>query len=260
MSQYDRLGIPVTTDLLDKLRAILAVADGFASCTSRPFDTVIDEVLNPCEVIVDGRRTLMFGSNNYFGLTFHPEVIAATKAAVDRYGSATTGSRVASGTLAIHHALEQEFARVFGKRQAVVFTTGYQASLSIVSALCGPGDFVLLDADSHASIYDAARLSGATVTGFRHNSADNLRRQLSRLPAGHKNRLVVVEGLYSIRGDVAPLHEIVPACKEAGVRHVRGTRPRLVGSRRSAVGCRLRRWHLLQSPRRCRRFLGFRSR
>jgi 8-amino-7-oxononanoate synthase len=203
-------------DLLDKLRAVLALAAQLDGGASRPFDTVIDDVLDPTEVTIGGRRTLVFGSNNYFGLTCHPEVTAAARAAIDRYGTGTTGSRVANGTFAIHRALEEEFARVFGKREAIVFTTGYQASLALVGALGGVEDFVLLDADSHASLYDAARLSGATVVGFRHNRPDHLRTQLARLPAGGRNRLVVVEGLYSIRGDVSPLAEIVQVCKESG--------------------------------------------
>jgi 8-amino-7-oxononanoate synthase len=155
----------------------------------------------------------MFGSNNYLGLTTHPEVLAAAHGAIDRFGTATTGSRVANGTLVLHRELEGEFARRFRKRSAIVFTTGYQANLSMITALCGPGDTLLIDADSHASIYDAARLSGAQLLWFRHNSVENLERKLTRLPRRVKNRLVVVEGLYSIRGDVAPLREIARACR-----------------------------------------------
>ena len=115
----------------------------------------------------------------------------------------------------MHRDLERELAEAFGRRAAVVFSTGYQGNLAMVGALCAAGDFVLLDADCHASLYDAARLSGATVVGFRHNAPDSLARQLGRLPAGGKNRLVIVEGLYSINGDVAPLGEIVQACRQA---------------------------------------------
>ena len=206
----------MTTDLLDKLRTVAERIAPFEGSASMPLDTVIDEVLGPCEVMIQGRRTLMFGSNNYFGLTFHPEVMAAAKAAVDRYGTGTTGSRVANGTLVIHEALEREFARRFGKRHGIIFTTGYQANLSLIGALCGPGDFILIDADSHASIYDATRLAGSHVTAFRHNSPESLVRKLERLPKGQKNRLVVIEGLYSIRGDIAPVREIAAACREYG--------------------------------------------
>jgi 8-amino-7-oxononanoate synthase len=203
-------------DLLQKLRSLAELARTYDATSARPLETVIDEVLGPAEAIVGGRRTLVFGSNNYFGLTADARVIAAARAALERYGSATTGSRIANGTLAIHRDLERALAEAYGKRVAAVFTTGYQGNLAVVGALCGPGDFVVLDTDCHASLYDAARLSGATIVGFRHNSVDFLVRQLSRLPPGGKNRLVVVEGVYSIHGDVAPLPGIVEACRQNG--------------------------------------------
>ena len=202
-------------DLFDKFRAIAERAARYEHAT-RPADTIIEDVIGPCEVLIEGRPTLMFGSNNYLGLTFHPEVIAASKAALDRAGSGTTGSRVANGTLAIHRELEQALIACFNKREALIFSTGYQANLSLLSGLCGPDDVVLLDTDSHASIYDAARLSGAQMVAFRHNSADSLDTKLRRLPAGSTNRLVVVEGLYSLHGDVAPLRDIVTVCRRHG--------------------------------------------
>src|SRR5439155_5151067 len=141
-------------------------------------------------------------------------VIAASRAAVERYGSGTTGSRAANGTLAVHRDLECELATFYGKRQAMVFTTGYQANLGIIAGLCGPDDVVMLDVESHASIYDGARLSGARIFAFRHNSALDLARKLARQRPGRC--LVVVEGLYSIGGDVAPLADIAAACRDAG--------------------------------------------
>ena len=203
-------------DLLDKLRSIAARTARFESSSAHPGQTIIDDVLGPCEVLIGGRRTLMFGSNNYFGLTFHPDVTAAAKAALSHYGSGTTGSRVANGTLALHVELEREFAEWFGKREAMIFTTGYQTNLALIGALCGPGDVILIDSDSHASIYDGTRLSGAQVTAFRHNSPASLDKKLSRLARGHRNRLVVVEGLYSMGGDLAPLKDIVATCREHG--------------------------------------------
>src|SRR5262249_27761483 len=146
------------------------------------------------------------------GLTLHPEVIEAARQAVVEYGAGTTGSRTANGTLEIHKALERELADWFGKQHAIVFSTGYQANLSVIGGLCGPSDAILIDSDSHASIYDATRQTASQVVAFRHNSADSLRRKLARLPAG-RNKLVVVEGLYSIRGDVAPLADIVEVCR-----------------------------------------------
>jgi 8-amino-7-oxononanoate synthase len=202
-------------DLLDKLRAIEQRRATFAAGASVPGQTVIDRVISPGEVVVDGRPTLMFGSNNYLGLTLHPDVTEAARRAVLEYGTGTTGSRTANGTLALHERLEQEFVDWSGKRHAIIFSTGYQANLSLIGGLCGAGDVVLIDGDSHASIYDATRQTAAQVIGFRHNSATSLRKKLERLPPG-RNRLVVVEGLYSIRGDVAPLREIVDVCRAHG--------------------------------------------
>ena len=155
----------------------------------------------------------MFGSNNYLGLTVHPEVIDAARRAIDEYGTSTTGSRTANGTLSIHKDLERQFCDWFGKRHAIIFSTGYQANLSLVGGICGPGDVIIIDSDSHASIYDATRQTAAQVIAFRHNSPESLRKKLERLPGRDRNRLVVVEGLYSIRGDVAPLREIVEVCR-----------------------------------------------
>jgi len=201
------------TDLLDKLRAVEKRQARFADGSAMPGLTVVDGVLGPCEVVVQGRPTLMFGSNNYLGLTLHPEVIDAARRAVVEYGTGTTGSRTANGTLAVHEELERDFADWFGKRHAIIFSTGYQANLSLIGGLCGAGDVILIDSDSHASIYDATRQTAAQVIGFRHNSPASLRKKLERLPAQGRNRLVVVEGLYSIRGDVAPLREIVAVCR-----------------------------------------------
>ncbi len=203
-------------DLLDKLRAIEKRRATFAPGDFVPGQTVIERVLGPGEVVIAGRPTLMFGSNNYLGLTLHPDVTEAARRAILEYGTGTTGSRTANGTLGIHEDLEREFADWFGKRHAIIFSTGYQANLSLIGGLCGAGDVILIDRDSHASIYDATRQTAAQVIGFRHNSADSLRKKLERLPGQVRNRLVVVEGLYSIRGDVAPLREIVDVCRSHG--------------------------------------------
>ena len=203
-------------DLLDKLRAVEKRRAMFADGTAMPGQTVIERVLGSGEVVIGGRPTLMFGSNNYLGLTLHPDVTEAARRAVLDYGTGTTGSRTANGTLAMHEALEHEFAEWFGKRHAIIFSTGYQANLSLIGGLCGAGDVILIDSDSHASIYDATRQTAAQVIGFRHNSAESLRKKLERLPAAGRNVLVVVEGLYSIRGDVAPLRAIVDVCRAHG--------------------------------------------
>jgi 8-amino-7-oxononanoate synthase len=203
-------------DLLDKLRAVEERRAAFAAKSAMPGRTTIERVIGPCEVVVHGRPTLMFGSNNYLGLTVHPEVVAAAQRAAGEYGAGTTGSRTANGTLTIHEALERQFADWFGKRHAIIFSTGYQANLSVIGGLCGPGDVILIDSDSHASIYDATRQTASQVIGFRHNSPESLRKKLDRLPGQDRNRLVVVEGLYSIRGDVAPLREISDVCRAHG--------------------------------------------
>ena len=204
-------------NLLDKLRAAADRAALFAGGGAMPGQTVIERVIGPCEVVVNGRPTLMFGSNNYLGLTLHPDVVGAAQRALAEFGSGTTGSRTANGTFAMHEALERQFAEWFGKRHAIIFSTGYQANLSLIGALCGPGDVILIDSDSHASIYDATRQTASQVIGFRHNSPESLAKKLERLPGrAVRNRLVVVEGLYSIRGDVAPLRDIIAVCREHG--------------------------------------------
>jgi 8-amino-7-oxononanoate synthase len=203
-------------DLLDKLKAVEQRRAMFGSGITSPGATVIERVLGPCEIVIDGRPTLMFGSNNYLGLTLEPAVVEAARDAILQYGTATTGSRTANGTLAIHEELEREFANWFGKKHALIFSTGYQANLAVIGGLCGADDVILIDSDSHASIYDATRQAASQVVAFRHNSPESLRKKLDRLPAGQRNRLVVVEGLYSIRGDVAPLREIVATCRAYG--------------------------------------------
>ena len=210
MSQRDLSG----GDLLDKLRVIAARRAEFGTEAACPGDTTVDEVLSASQVVIRGRRTLMLGSNNYLGLTFHPEVRAAARDAVDRYGIGTTGSRAANGSLAIHTSLERDLADHFGKRHAIIFTTGYQANLSVIAGVCQTGNVLLVDADSHASIFDGARLSGATTIVFHHNAPEDLARKMARLPRGKRDRLVVVEGVYSVRGDLAPLKEIVAVCRE----------------------------------------------
>src|SRR3954465_7939024 len=170
-------------DLLDKLRAIETRRATFADGVSIPGQTVIGRVPRPGEVATAGRRTLMFGSNNYLGLTQHPDVTGAARRAILEHGTGTTGSPTATGTLAIHEDLEREFADWFGKRHAIIFSTGYQANLSLIGGLCGAGDVILIDGDSHASIYDATRQTAAQVVAFRHNSAASLRKKLERLPA-----------------------------------------------------------------------------
>lgn len=201
-------------DLLDKFRP---VADALAAANgSNPFDVVVERVVGATEVIIEGRLTQMFGSNNYLGLSLEPAVLQAAAQGLRDWGAGTTGSRVANGTLAVHRAFEARLAQVFALPQASLFTTGHQANLSVIAGLCGVDDVLLLDAESHASIFDAARLSGATTIVFRHNDPNDLSKKLRRLPAGATNRLVAVEGLYSTSGDVAPLADLRQVSADGG--------------------------------------------
>ena len=169
------------------------------------------------EAVFQGRRMIMCGSNNYLGLTTHPKVRQAAIDAIHRFGTSCTGSRFVNGNLELHQQLEHELAEYVGKEAALVFSTGMQVNLGTISALVGRGDFVVLDKDDHASIVDGAKLSYGESKRFRHNDMADLERVLSRLPSD-KGKLVVVDGLYSMGGDIAPLPEIIPICKKYGAR------------------------------------------
>jgi 8-amino-7-oxononanoate synthase len=169
------------------------------------------------EAIYQGRRVIMCGSNNYLGLTTHPKVRQAAIEAIQRFGTSCTGSRFANGTLELHEQLERELAVWVGKETALIFTTGMQANLGCISAIVGRGDWVILDKDDHASILDGARLSWGELKRFRHNDLADLERILSGSP-DDVGKLVVVDGLFSMGGDLTPLPELVPLCKRFGAR------------------------------------------
>ncbi|MBX9901220.1 MAG: aminotransferase class I/II-fold pyridoxal phosphate-dependent enzyme [Burkholderiaceae bacterium] len=181
-----------------------------------PFGVQIDKILSPTEGIIHGRHTILAGTNNYLGQTFDPEIVASARAALEAEGTGTTGSRMANGSYSGHRQLEQELAEFYGKRDGIVFSTGYQANLGMLAALAGPNDVVLLDADCHASIYDGCRLGGAETIRFRHNNADDLAKRLRRLGERAADALILVEGIYSMLGDRAPLKEIVDVKREYG--------------------------------------------
>ncbi len=164
-----------------------------------------------------GHRLIMCGSNNYLGLTTHPKVRQAAIEAIERFGTSCTGSRFLNGTLELHEQLERELADWVGKEAALVFSTGMQVNLGTISALVGRGDVVILDKDDHASIVDGARLSWGETRRFRHSDMNDLERVLASIPA-NKGKLVVVDGLFSMGGDIAPLPEIVFLCKKYGAR------------------------------------------
>jgi len=164
-----------------------------------------------------GRRLIMCGSNNYLGLTTDPRVRQAAIEAIQTYGTSCTGSRFLNGTLEMHEQLERELAAYVGKEAALVFSTGMQVNLGVISALTGRGDYVILDKEDHASIVDGAKLSYGETRRFAHQDMAELGRLLEKLPAD-KGKLVVVDGLYSMEGDIAPLPEMTALCKKHGAR------------------------------------------
>ena len=168
-------------------------------------------------VTVDGRSLIMIGSNNYLGLTTHPEVRTAAAEAIREFGPSCTGSRFLNGTLAMHLELERRLAAFLGKERALVFSTGYQANLGTISALVGRSDAIVCDKEDHASIVDGSRLALGRMIRFRHNHVEDLERVLATCPAS-AGVLVIVDGVFSMSGELAPLPDIVPICKEYGAR------------------------------------------
>jgi len=180
-----------------------------------PYFRVVESEQDP-EVVVQGKRMIMLGSNNYLGLTSHPKVKEAAIAAVRKYGSGCAGSRFLNGTLDIHVQLEEKLATFFRKENALTFSTGYQTNLGIISSIAGKDDVIVIDKLDHASIIDACRLSYAEVKKFRHNDMKSLEFVLQA--CGDRGKLVVVDGVYSMEGDIAPLPAIVKVCKKYGAR------------------------------------------
>lgn len=175
------------------------------------------ETRQDIEVVMEGKRRIMLGSNNYLGLTVHPQVIQAGIDAIERYGTGCSGSRFLNGTLDLHNRLERELAAFAGKGACVTFSTGFQANLGIISALCGRCDYVLNDRENHASIYDACKLSYANVQRYRHNDMADLEHRLAALPP-EAGKLIVTDGVFSMSGDIAHLPEIVALAKKYSAR------------------------------------------
>ncbi len=185
----------------------------FMSIGMYPYFRVIESAQDP-EVTIDGRRMIMVGSNNYLGLTNHPEVKEAAIAAIKKYGSGCAGSRFLNGTLDIHVKLEEKLARFTGKEAALVFSTGFQVNLGVISALVGKNDIVIIDKMDHASIIDGARLSFGDTKKFRHNDMADLDRLLTDFNG--RSKLIVVDGVFSMEGDIANLPEIVRIARKHG--------------------------------------------
>lgn len=201
-------------DLFDKHRGIAARHDKLLEIGAEPLGLQMDEMISATEAVINGRPTILFGTNNYLGLTFDPACIEAGVEALHSLGTGTTGSRIANGTYRAHRALEREIADFLDKDHALVFPTGYQASLGLIAGMAGPKDTIYLDADSHSCIYDGCLLSGATMVRFRHNDAADLDRRLARNRNTEGAKLVVIESIYSMFGDCAPIADFVSVCKK----------------------------------------------
>ncbi len=202
-------------DLFDKCNEFTR-ADEAISAGLYPYFTPIQEVMGN-KVMVRGKEMIMVGSNNYLGLMEHPKVKAAAKEAIDRYGVATCGSRFLSGTMDIHEEMERRLAKFSGKEAAQSVSTGFQTNQAIISTVAGKGDAIVADRLVHASIIDACRLSAAEVHKFKHSDMADLERVLQSLPL-EQGKLVVVDGVFSMEGDIAPLDLLVPLAKKYNAR------------------------------------------
>jgi 8-amino-7-oxononanoate synthase len=206
----------VMIDLLDKHRQTAERHERMLSLGANAVGLTNDRILSPTRAIIDGRETVLAGTNNYMGITFEADCIAAGQEALALYGTGTTGSRIANGSYAMHRELERELAQFLNRKHCIMFTTGYQANLGMLAGLAGPKDTIYLDADSHSSIYDGCTLSGAKLVRFRHNDASDLDKRLARSEDDGGGKLVVVEGIYSMMGDRAPLADFVEVKKKHG--------------------------------------------
>ncbi|WP_210358202.1 serine palmitoyltransferase [Sphingomonas beigongshangi] len=203
-------------DLMTKFDGLIAERQALIDTgVTDPFAIVMEQVKSPTEAVIAGRDTILLGTYNYMGMTFDADVLAAGHAALDHFGSGTNGSRMLNGTFRDHMAVEQALRDFYGVSGAIVFSTGYMANLGMISTLAGKGDYVILDADSHASIYDGCKQGYAEIVRFRHNDVADLDKRLGRLPKD-AGKLVVLEGVYSMLGDIAPLKDMVAVAKKHG--------------------------------------------
>ncbi|MGB9694624.1 MAG: aminotransferase class I/II-fold pyridoxal phosphate-dependent enzyme [Caldisericaceae bacterium] len=169
------------------------------------------------EVVINGRKLIMLGSNNYLGLTTHPKVKEAAINAVKEYGTSSTGSRFMNGTLKIHRELEDKLAEFLHREACLVFSTGYQTNVGTISSLVGRNDYALTDKEDHASIIDGVKMSYGKLARFKHNDVDDLERVIKTLP-GDSGKLLIVDGVYSMAGDIAPLPQMLEVAKKNDVR------------------------------------------
>jgi 8-amino-7-oxononanoate synthase len=199
-----------------KAKAVQETFGALKALGQDPTALEFDKMLSPTEGMLNGQKMILLGTNNYLGMTFDGACVDAAKRAIDEFGTGTTGSRIANGTYSLHKTLERTVADFYGKKVAVVFSTGYLANVGAISTIAQRGDYLLIDADSHASIYDACKMSDAEVIRFRHNNAADLDKKLARLADKPGDKIVVTEGIYSMLGDRAPLKEIVEVKKKWG--------------------------------------------
>ncbi|HET6449175.1 MAG TPA: aminotransferase class I/II-fold pyridoxal phosphate-dependent enzyme [Conexibacter sp.] len=211
--------MPTTTDVFSKARTHERVAQLQAAreIDAVPYFRRLESAAAPV-VEMEGARRIMLGSNNYLGLTADPRVIEAAHDAIRRYGTGVTGSRLLNGTLDLHLELEAELAGWLGTEDALVFSTGHQANLGAIGTILGPEDTVVVDSGDHASILDGVLLSRAKLRAFRHNRLDLLEKRLQQAEADGGGILVVVDGVFSMEGDVAPLPEIADLAARHGAR------------------------------------------
>jgi len=199
--------------LLNKACAKYTLADEVKAKGVYPYYRPISSGQDPLVTMADGSKVLMFGSNSYLGLSDDPRLKEAAIAAIKKYGTSCSGSRFLNGTLDIHEELEEKLARFVGKEEAVTYSTGFQVNLGVVGCLGFRGGFIFLDALDHACIIDGSRLSFSEVRKFRHNDMADLEKKLWLTPR-HANKLIVVDGVYSMEGDIAPVPDLVALCEK----------------------------------------------
>src|SRR4051794_31162615 len=211
--------MPTTVDVFEKTRSHerLEQLRAAREADLLPYFRRLESPAAPV-VEMEGAERIMLGSNNYLGLTGDPRVVAGARDALERYGTGLTGSRLLNGTIDLHLELEDELAAWMGTEEAIVFTTGHQANVGTLGTLLGPGDTVVADSGDHASILDGCLLSRAKLRVFRHNRLDLLAKQLDRAAEDGGGVLVVVDGVFSMEGDIAPLSQIVELCQKHGAR------------------------------------------
>lgn len=204
-------------DLFDKVKEFTIVNE-LKEKGIYPYFKTLESEQAP-EVVIGGKKFIMFGSNNYLGLANDPRMKEAAKKAIDQYGTGTVGSRFLNGNTVLHEELERKIANFLNRDAALLYATGYQMNLGVISALAGAGDYVIVDKLDHASIIDGCRLSGAEIKRFKHNEPKDLEKLLKSLDK-NKGKLVIVDGVFSMEGDIAPVPELVSICKKYKARIV----------------------------------------